>query len=186
MEDPFVVPANERGQLRVFALAMTEAEVDDLRAPQLPPASVNAAAIAKLLGTSFIDPQHVDLFHTDTIAALGLSAYLIEGCTIPDTQIMANKPQLDSYRGPVLIVRSPAFGAKTATLQPIAKVTLLGSFTEEVPSIRFEPLPDASAKGILTPNTKPPKSDARIGGMVATVVLILMFIFVGVFVWMGS
>ena len=29
-------------------------------------------------------------------------------------------------------------------------------------------------------------SDARIGGMVATVVLILLFIFVAVFVWMGS
>ncbi len=36
------------------------------------------------------------------------------------------------------------------------------------------------------PKPKRPKSDARIGGMVATVVLILMFIFVGVFVWMGS
>lgn len=181
-----IVPANERGQVRVFSLAMTEAEVDDLRAAQLPPASVNAAAIAKVLGTAFIDPQHVDLFHTNAIAALGLSAYLIQGCAIPDTQVMATKAQLDSYRGPVLIVRSPAFGAKTATLQPIAKVTLMGSFSEEMPSIRFEPLPDASAKGILSPKAKPPKSDARIGGMVATVVLILMFIFVAVFVWIGS
>lgn len=33
---------------------------------------------------------------------------------------------------------------------------------------------------------KKPMSDARIGGMVATVVLILLFIFVGIFVWMGS
>ena len=33
---------------------------------------------------------------------------------------------------------------------------------------------------------KKPISDARIGGMVATVVLILMFAFVGVFVWMSS
>ena len=33
---------------------------------------------------------------------------------------------------------------------------------------------------------QPPTSDARIGGMVATVVLILLFIFVGVFVWVGS
>ncbi len=33
---------------------------------------------------------------------------------------------------------------------------------------------------------KKPMSDARIGGMVATVVLILLAVFVGVFVWMGS
>ena len=33
---------------------------------------------------------------------------------------------------------------------------------------------------------KRPMSDARIGGMVAAVVLVAMFAFVGVFVWMGS
>jgi hypothetical protein len=33
---------------------------------------------------------------------------------------------------------------------------------------------------------KPPKSDARIGGMVAAVVLVLLAVFVVVFVWMGS
>jgi hypothetical protein len=33
---------------------------------------------------------------------------------------------------------------------------------------------------------KPPKSDARIGGMVATVVLVLLAVFVVVFVWMGT
>jgi hypothetical protein len=35
-------------------------------------------------------------------------------------------------------------------------------------------------------NDKPPKSDARIGGMVATVVLVLLAVFVVVFVWMGT
>jgi hypothetical protein len=29
-------------------------------------------------------------------------------------------------------------------------------------------------------------SDARISGMVATVVLVVMFLFVGLFVWLGS
>ena len=33
---------------------------------------------------------------------------------------------------------------------------------------------------------KKPMSDARIGGMVATAVLIFLAIFVGLFVWMGS
>jgi hypothetical protein len=33
---------------------------------------------------------------------------------------------------------------------------------------------------------KPPKSDARVGGMVAAVVLVLLAVFVVVFVWMGS
>ncbi len=33
---------------------------------------------------------------------------------------------------------------------------------------------------------KRPMSDARIGGIVATVVLVAMFAFVGLFIWMGS
>ena len=33
----------------------------------------------------------------------------------------------------------------------------------------------------MTPNPKPPKSDARIGGMVATVVLVLL----ALFIWIG-
>lgn len=35
-------------------------------------------------------------------------------------------------------------------------------------------------------NDKPPKSDARIGGMVAAVVLVLLAVFVVMFVWLGS
>lgn len=47
----------------------------------------------------------------------------------------------------------------------------------------FTPVPDR--QGIIM-NDKPPMSNARISGIVATVVLVAMFVFVGVFVWMGS
>ena len=55
------------------------------------------------------------------------------------------------------------------------------------PGLNYHPIADHnnSASGDIM-NDKPPKSDARIGGMVATVVLILLFAFVGVFVWMSS
>ena len=33
---------------------------------------------------------------------------------------------------------------------------------------------------------KPPKSDARIGGMVATVVLVMLAVFVVMFIWLGA
>jgi hypothetical protein len=35
------------------------------------------------------------------------------------------------------------------------------------------------------PDQKPPKSDARIGGMVATAVLIFLAIFTTVFIWIA-
>lgn len=44
---------------------------------------------------------------------------------------------------------------------------------------------DKSAKGDAM-TEKPPMSDAKISGMVATVALIVMFALVGLFVWMGS
>ena len=34
--------------------------------------------------------------------------------------------------------------------------------------------------------SKPPKSDARIGGMVATVVLVLIFAFTAWFIWFAA
>ena len=43
--------------------------------------------------------------------------------------------------------------------------------------------------GPISPKNTPPKhapSDARVGGMVATVALAVMFGMVGLFVWMGS
>lgn len=40
-------------------------------------------------------------------------------------------------------------------------------------------------KPVTQPDPKLPKSDARIGGMVAAVVLVLLAVFVVVFVWMG-
>ena len=36
------------------------------------------------------------------------------------------------------------------------------------------------------PNRKPPKSDARIGGMVATVALIVIFAFTIWFIWFAA
>jgi hypothetical protein len=37
----------------------------------------------------------------------------------------------------------------------------------------------------MTPKRKPPMSEARIGGIVATVALVLIFLFTIAFVWMS-
>lgn len=37
----------------------------------------------------------------------------------------------------------------------------------------------------MTPKPKPPKSDARIGGMVATAVLVFLAVFTAIFIWIG-
>jgi hypothetical protein len=84
-------------------------------------------------------------------------------------------------------VLSSAFGGFDATITPTAPLKWIGTYTEEGSSIKFAPLPSDAAKGTVgeTP-AKPPKSDARIGGMIAVYALIAMFALVGLIIWVGG
>ncbi len=184
------IPPNEHHTLRVFALDMTAAEVAALRDTEaasepgqvVPPLRPDAAA--RLFGVA-VDVAQVELFHSDDIAAIGLAAYLTEGNAVAEAQIAADAGMLDGYQGYVLTIRSQAFGGQAALLQPDPKATLLGTYAEEVPPVRFDPLPTPSATGVLG-GGKPPMSDARIGGMVATVALIIMFGLTAFLIWFAG
>ncbi len=177
MTAPIPIPANERHTLRVFTLETTAAEVDRLRDGRGNP-------IAALLGVSSLDPDYAEVFDVKDLGDLGLAAYLIDGNGVAEAQIAADRARLDAIRGFVLIVHTAAFGGQAATLHPDARLTLIGTYAEDIPPVRFEPLPDAAAKGVLEPGMgKKPMSEARISGMVATVVLVFLFVLVAFFVW---
>jgi hypothetical protein len=61
----------------------------------------------------------------------------------------------------------------------------MGTYAEVVPSVRFTPLPSQSARGVLA-GGKPPMSDARMGGMVATVALLVMFGLTALVIWLAG
>jgi hypothetical protein len=184
------IPPGERHTLRVFALDMSMAEVAVLRDTEAPldPGQVlpplHPEAAARLFGTA-VGVAEVELFHTDDIAAIGLAAYLTEGNAVAETQIAADADVLDAYAGYVLTIRSQAFGGRAALLRPDPKATLLGTYAEEVPPVRFDPLPAGSASGGLA-GGKPPMSDARMGGMVATVALLVMFGLTALVIWLAG
>jgi hypothetical protein len=184
------IPPNERHTLRVFALDMTAAEVAALRDADavLEPGQVlpylRADAAVRLLGVA-VDATQVEVFHSDDVEAIGLAAYLIEGNAVSQAQIAADADMLDAYRGYVLTIRSQAFGRQAATLRPDPKARLMGIYAEEVPPVKFDPLPTASASGALG-GGRAPMSDARIGGMVATVALILMFGLTAFVIWFAG
>jgi hypothetical protein len=184
------IPPGERHTLRVFALDMTATEVAALRdADAMPePGQVvpflRAEAAARLLGVA-VDATHVEVFHSDDVEAIGLAAYLTEGNAVSQAQIAADAGMLDAYRGYVLTIRSRTFGGRAALLRPDPKARLIGTYAEEVPPVRFDPLPTPSASGALG-GGKPPMSDARIGGMVATVALILMFALTAFVIWFAG
>jgi hypothetical protein len=184
------VPPNERHTLRVFALDMTATEVAVLRDIDavLEPGQVvphlRAEAAARLLGVT-VDVAQVEVFHSDDVEAIGLAAYLTEGNAVAEAQIVADAGMLDAYRGYVLTIRSQAFGGQAATLRPDPKARLMGTYAEEVPPVKFAPLPTPSASGVLG-GGKPPMSDARMGGMVATVALIVMFGLTAFMIWFAG
>jgi hypothetical protein len=184
------IAANERHTLRVFALDMALADVAALRDTDavLTPGQVvpplRADAAERLLGVP-VDVTQVDVFHTDDVEAIGLAAYLIEGNAVAETQIAADADMLDAYRGHVMAVRAQAFGGRAATLIAHPKARLMGSYTEETPPVRFEPLPAQAAKGVLA-GGRAPKSDARIGGMVATFVLLFLFALTALMIWIAG
>ncbi len=203
MNDPLTVKAIERGTVRVFALDMTAREVDRLRNPGPPPGFAfsddpakdfpdyvasddERDPIATLLGTDLADSDFVEVFHTDDISAIGLATYLVEGNGAAEAQIEADRARLDALHGHVVIVLSAAFGGQATTLRPDPRLTLVGCYTEPPPAPVL-PLPQYdSAKGIIAGPPVKVVSDAAMGGRVAAVVLLLLFLFVMAFVWMAA
>lgn len=159
MTDPLAIPAGERHTLRLFALDMARPELDRLARPDASNAAAQtdrAALLSALLGVPSLDPDFVEVFDTADLADIGLTGYLAEGGNIPDAQIAPDRGRLDAVKGPVLVLFSRAFQAQAVTLHPDPRLTLIGTYTEEVPPIHFEPLPTAAAQGSLSP--MPPAS----------------------------
>ena len=159
MKDDLTVSPGERHVLRVFTLDLDPEAAERMRnRPEAadPLAAVDPslrhadrAAVAALFGLADIDPAHVELVDTAELGGLGLAAYLIEGDAAAEDQIAAARVRLDSLQGPVLIVTSAAFLDQPVTLRPAPGVTFVGRYAEDVPPVRFDPLPDASARGVI-------------------------------------
>ncbi len=212
----------EAHRLWVFALNMTAAEAAALTRHD--PAAVSAFnpgpqpadlldPVAALLGVDALDHDFVEIFDLVDLTGLGLCGYLISGNAIPEAQLAPDRARLDALQGQVLILFGAAFANRPVTLHPDPRLTLIGSYAEDIPPVEFEPLPDADAKGILTQPAPPPHatgddpmpapqlasltdaadgpqpkqkySNARMSGMVATYALLVMFAMVGMMIWLA-
>lgn len=156
MPNDLIVSRDEQHILRVFALDMDDDDADRLRnrphgadpMARIDPSLRHSkrAAVAALFGLDDIDPARVELVDTEDLGDLGLAAYLIEGDAAAEGQIAADRARLDGVRGLVVTVPSSAFALRPVTLRPVPGMFLIGSYAEDVPPVRFDPLPDASAR----------------------------------------
>ena len=142
-----------------------------------------AAVLSALLGAKIVDPDQIEVFSAEAITSMGLTSYLAEGYGIDRADLTQDTGRLDSHAGTLVIVSARAFeGNADVTLG--AGLTLIGSFREaRAPLTAPKPIETESARGTLAAPAKAPKSDARIGGMVAMGVLVFLAVFVFLFVW---
>lgn len=172
------IPAHDHGLVRVFrvspALQERLATTDDL------------GALEQALGVIIAKPQDVQLVAADTLSDVSLAqfltmAYGVDAAALTDLQ--------DILADTFVIIRSGAFGGVAVTLKDSSDAQLISTVAEDGPTApALTPLTAETAKG-TAPTGKPPKkpkSDARIGGMVATVALLLMGILVWLMIWIGG
>lgn len=164
------IPANDFGQIRVFA---TDQTITD-------PA---AETMEQLFGAP-LDMTFVDVVRIADLDGMALTTYIAQGYDMtPDA---VDKQAVNAISGTAILIlsRAAAGHAVTLTLAPgVRHVTTYSRDVQITPPVN---LPDGSAKGIIGDiPAKAPKSDARIGGMVATVALIVMCALVGLMIWVA-
>lgn len=178
---PLVIPAHERGVIRLFALSMTDEEAKALEAD---PDALNAA-----LGVPALDHAHVELFPVSDLEGVGLAGFLAEGGGVPEAELAADRGKLDKLGGWVLVLYSGAFEGRETTLRPVAMLTLIGTYGSPTPDWRAKEKVEAET---AKPFTAPPEtvkkrpSDAAMSGRIAMLVLILLGLFTYVFIWIAS
>lgn len=161
------IPANDYGQIRVFAC-------DTPVTPEMLP---------DLFGAR-LDTTYVDIVQIADLGALTLTDYIAQGYDLtPDA---ADKAAVNAVTGTAILVLSRATEGREVTLTLAPGLRHVTTYS---PDIRLSPpvsLPHDSAAGIIgDAPAKAPKSDARVGGMVATIALIVMFALVGLMVWLA-
>lgn len=169
------IPANDHGQIRVFSVSgpIAMALKADLE-----------RGIAEAFGTPGLNLDFVDLVDIAALDQMTLVDLLQQGYDIqPDA---ADKPALDRITDHALLIMSRATSGQEVTLTfapGVEHVTTCGQAAQlTVPS----PIPTEAATGLIPDPPARQKSDAAIGGRVATIALIVLFALVALMVWIGG
>ena len=162
-----IIPANERGILRLFALNMPAEQARFLSEP---------GAAAQMLGLPGfdLDPDQVQVITLGDLDQMGLAGYLTQGFDVPADQI--DQPALQALKGHVLLLRSRAFRDHPANLTPAPQLALVGEYTEPQANWHPAPISDDTARQSTARRTPPrtARSQARRIGSALFVVMMTL------------
>jgi hypothetical protein len=170
------IAANDHGAIYVFeVIGILPADLGDK----------TDTALMAVFGPVVLNTDYVDVVYPATLLDMTLPQYIADGYDMP----MADEVDEDlrGLVGTAVLVMSASFGGQDVTLGLPENVRLVTTLREQ-PAIKvIDPISTASADGVLTPKpTKPPKSNARMSGMVAMYALLAMFALVGLMIWVGG
>ncbi len=170
------IPALDHGQIRVFAIT-----------GPVPPGLMekNPPALKSILGVADLDTDFIDVFDTQSLGDMTFADFLRNGYDLtPDPADLA---MMQGLEGTILLLLSRATGGKATTLTLGAGVQHVTTIGDSVRLTAPTPLESDAAKGVIeTPQPRAKSSDARIGGMVATIALLVMMSLVGLMIWVGG
>lgn len=148
----------EYGRLRVFLLSDDLAQALRDQGGTLP--------LAMALGVSGLVADELRIVRIKDIGEMALPDYLriSQGVTVEEDDAAL----LSGLRGTIALVRSPAFGASGARLEPADEAKLLTMLFEKTGSAARE------------------VSQAAMMGRVATAVLLFMFAFLAMVIWLSA
>ena len=187
------VKANEAGVVRVFALSMGDDQAKALKANTADGTEgTDASSLQELaLGATTVNDDHVEVFPVSDLGDMTLPDYLKEGAGVATQALDADRFKLASLEGWVMVVYSTAFRGVAQTLSPSAQLTLVGTYAQE--GIDWSPQIDLSTPSALpqkddaaAPAQKKRPSDAAMSGRIATLALLVMFLLVGLMVWIAG
>lgn len=167
------IPAGEHGKLRLFRLNMRPEQLAFLRD--------EPGALAQILGVPSLDRAHADLFDVADLEELGLVGYLTEGCGLASEDLTADHDMLMALTGPMLVLRSRAFGGEAVRLTPADQISLIATFTEPAAKWSARQVTSNSAKPQPHTPKVPPRqarAEARRLGFIFFVVVMSLFLLV--------
>jgi hypothetical protein len=169
------IPANDFGQIRVFEVRSTLPQNVIEKTPE---------GLKALFGTDALDPTYIDIIKINDLSSMSLTDYIAQGYDMEAAE--HDIAAVNGIEGYAILIMSSAAGGAEVTLELTPEVRHVTTYVPEAQLQIIEPLSSDSAKGFINdPPARAPKSDARIGGMVAMIALIVLFLLVGLMIWVA-
>ncbi|MCG3269357.1 hypothetical protein [Yoonia sp. I 8.24] len=182
-QDAFAPARAHEKVVWVFAIDLPTDEIAEFKEKNDHDDDAPISPLVAALGLTHIDTDFIEVFDADTIRDYGFAKYLTEANGMDPAQVNPETAMLAAITGHVLLVFSDALNGKT--LAPTAPLRFIGRYSSAQSLHPVQKIETEAAKGVL-PQPKPPKSDARMSGMVATAALVVMFLIVAMMIWIAG